>query len=178
VQPRVRSALVSRPWLHAALDGTWLGAPPHPALTDAPVGSWTAAFGIDLVSTLTGSHAIRNAADGPLALRNAGRALSAVGLAFSGTAAHLGGLLSFGLGVRVNQDFSAARTRQFTPVLDDADLTSDAVKVVQVDGTPVLLARGAAGQIYAIANTSSQLGGPLGEGEREGDIVTCGSTPA
>ena len=51
VQPRVRSALVSRPWLHDALGGTWLGAPLHPALTDVPVGAWTAAFGIDLVST-------------------------------------------------------------------------------------------------------------------------------
>jgi hypothetical protein len=34
--------------------------------------------------------------------------LSALSLAFSGTAAHLGGELSFGLGVLVNQNFAAA----------------------------------------------------------------------
>src|SRR2546421_7360711 len=42
MQPRVRSALGGRPWLHDALDGTWLGVPLHPVLTDVPVGAWTA----------------------------------------------------------------------------------------------------------------------------------------
>jgi nitrite reductase/ring-hydroxylating ferredoxin subunit/uncharacterized membrane protein len=225
VQPRVRSALVSRPWLHDALDGTWLGVPLHPVLTDVPVGAWTAAFGLDAVSAVTGSRAVRDAADGALAVgiagavpaaatgtsdwrdligeerrianvhallnvaglslhiaslmqrtrgrRTAGRALSALGLGFSGMAAHLGGELSFGLGVRVNQNFSAGRPPEFTPVLDEADLPGDGVKTAQLDGTPVLIARSTSGQVCAIANTCSHLGGPLAEGSREGDVVTC-----
>jgi nitrite reductase/ring-hydroxylating ferredoxin subunit/uncharacterized membrane protein len=225
LQPRVRSVLVSRPWLHDALDGTWLGVPLHPVLTDVPVGAWTAALGLDTLSVLTGSRAVDNAADGALAVgiagavpaaatgtsdwrdligeerrianvhallnvvglslsiaslvqrtrgrRRAGRALSAFGLAFSGTAAHLGGELSFGRGVRVNQNYGAARPVEFTPVLDEAELSGDAMKIAVLDGTPVLVTRSAAGGICAIASTCSHAGGPLAEGSREGDIVTC-----
>ena len=32
-----------------ALDGVWLGNPLHPALTDVPLGAWTAAAALDLV---------------------------------------------------------------------------------------------------------------------------------
>lgn len=35
------------------LDGVWLGAPLHPALTDVPLGAWTSAAALDAV----GSHA-------------------------------------------------------------------------------------------------------------------------
>jgi nitrite reductase/ring-hydroxylating ferredoxin subunit/uncharacterized membrane protein len=225
VQPRVRSMLVSRSWLHDGLDGTWLGAPLHPALTDVPIGAWTAAFGLDSISMLTSSRAVRDAADGALAFgiagavpaaatgtsdwrdligeerrianvhallnaaalslnlasvvqrkrgqRKSGRALSALGFAFSGTAAHLGGALSFGLGVRVNQNFAAARPQQFTPVLDETELAGNAMKSAELDGTPVLITRNAAGKVCAIANTCSHLGGPLAEGSRDGDVVTC-----
>ena len=225
LQPRVRGALVSRPWLHDALDGTWIGVPLHPVLTDVPVGAWTTALSLDAISILTGSRGIGDAADGALAIgiagavpaavtgtsdwrdlvgeerrianvhallniaglglniasfvqrtrgrRTTGRALSAFALAFSGTAAHLGGELTFGHGVRVNQNFSAARPLEFTPVLDEAELSGDAMKTARLDGTPVLLTRSAGGQICAIANTCSHLGGPLAEGSREGDVVTC-----
>jgi nitrite reductase/ring-hydroxylating ferredoxin subunit len=105
--------------------------------------------------------------------RAAGRALSAVGLGFSGMAAHLGGELSFGLGVRVNQNFSAGRLPEFIPVLDEADLTGDGVKNALLDGTPVLIARSSSGQVCAIASTCSHHGGPLAEGSREGDVVRC-----
>ena len=225
VQPRVRSVLVSRKWLHDGLDGTWLGAPLHPALTDVPVGAWTAAFGLDSISLLTSSPAVRDAADGALAIgiagavpaavtgasdwrdligeerrianvhallnvvglglnfasvvqrkrghRKAGRALSALGFAFSGTAAHLGGELSFGLGVRVNQNFAAAQPQEFTPVLSETELAGDTMKSAGLDGTSVLITRNAAGTVCAIANTCSHLGGPLADGARDGDVVTC-----
>ena len=225
VQPRVRSVVVSRRWLHDGLDGTWLGAPLHPVLTDVPMGAWTTAFGLDSISMLTSSRAVRDAADGALAFgiagavpaaatgasdwrdligeerrianvhallnvaaltlnlvsvlqrlrgqRNSGRALSALGLAFSGASAHLGGELSFGLGVRVNQNFAAARPQQFTPVLSEAELDGNAMKSAELDGTPVLITRDGAGNICAIAGTCSHLGGPLAEGSWDGDVVTC-----
>lgn len=41
-------AAVPRP-VRDALDGVWLGAPLHPALTDVPIGAWTAAAALDAV---------------------------------------------------------------------------------------------------------------------------------
>ncbi len=105
--------------------------------------------------------------------RGAGRALSAAALAISGTAAHLGGELSFGLGVRVNQTFAGAQPSEFAAVADEADLDGLDLKTVTVDGTDVLLARSQGGELCAIANTCSHLGGPLGDGARDGDVVVC-----
>src|SRR5881275_1059886 len=42
------------------LDGVWLGNPLHPALTDVPIGAWSAAFALDLVGS--------EAADGALSV--------------------------------------------------------------------------------------------------------------
>jgi nitrite reductase/ring-hydroxylating ferredoxin subunit/uncharacterized membrane protein len=225
VQPPVQRFFSARPRLHNLLDGTWLGVPLHPALTDVPVGAWTSAFALDLVGAVTGSEAANNAADGALAVgiagalpaaatgtadwrdligeerriatvhallnvaglalnvcslaqrargnRATGRALSAAALAISGTAAHLGGELSFGLGVRVNHTFADAQPSEFVAVADEADLRGQDVTTVTVDGASVLIARSQSGELCAIANTCSHLGGPLGEGTRDGDVVTC-----
>jgi uncharacterized membrane protein len=48
--------------LRNALDGTYLGTLLHPALSDVPVGSWTAALVFDAVDLVSGSKAARNAA--------------------------------------------------------------------------------------------------------------------
>jgi nitrite reductase/ring-hydroxylating ferredoxin subunit/uncharacterized membrane protein len=224
-QAPVQEYLGARPQLHNLLDGTWLGVPLHPALTDVPVGAWTSAFALDLVAIVTGSEAADKAADGALAVgvagalpaaatgtadwrdligeerriatvhallnvagltlnvaslvqrargkRGSGRALSAAALAISGPAAHLGGELSFGLGVRVNHTFADAQPSEFVAVADESDLDGVDVKAVTVDGTSVLIARSQSGDLCAIANTCSHLGGPLDEGTRDGDVVTC-----
>jgi nitrite reductase/ring-hydroxylating ferredoxin subunit/uncharacterized membrane protein len=224
-QPPVQRFFSARPRLHNLLDGTWLGVPLHPALSDVPVGAWTSALVLDVVAAVTGSEAADTAADGALAVgiagalpaaatgtgdwrdligeerriatvhallnvaglalnvaslaqrvrgnRAAGRALSATALAISGTAAHLGGELSFGLGVRVNHTFADAPPSEFVAVADEADLHGLDVKAVSVDGTSVLIARSQAGELCAIANTCSHLGGPLDEGSRDGDVVVC-----
>ena len=224
-QPPVQRFFSARPRLHNLLDGTWLGVPLHPALTDVPVGAWTSAFALDLVAAVTGSEAADHAADGALAVgiagalpaaatgtadwrdligeerriatvhallnvaglalnvsslaqrvrgnRAAGRALSAAGLAISGSAAHLGGELSFGLGVRVNHTFADAQPSEFVAVADEADLHDQDLKAVTVDGTDVLIARSQSGELCAIANTCSHLGGPLADGTRDGDVVAC-----
>jgi nitrite reductase/ring-hydroxylating ferredoxin subunit/uncharacterized membrane protein len=54
-----------------ALHGTWLGHPLHPALTDVPVGCWTASVALDAASV------IGRRGDGP---RGAADAVSAVGV--------------------------------------------------------------------------------------------------
>ena len=224
-QSPVQQFFSDRPALHNALDGTWIGVPLHPALTDVPVGAWTSALVLDLVGTATGSEAADGAADGALAVgiagalpaavtgaadwrdligeerriatvhallnvvglglnvaslvqrrrgkRGTGRMLSAAAMAISGSAAHLGGELSFGMGVRVNHTFADSRPSEFVAVADEADVAGDAMTTVTVDGTSVLIARSQAGQLCAIANTCSHLGGPLGDGSRDGDVVAC-----
>jgi nitrite reductase/ring-hydroxylating ferredoxin subunit/uncharacterized membrane protein len=128
-------------------------------------------------------HALLNVAGlslttASLAYRRAGRrgparALSGTGYLISASAAHLGGKLSFGLGVRVNRTMGQTAPEQFVPVLDEADLVGDELRQVEVGGAPVLLARCRNGEICALASTCTHLGGPLAEGSRDGDVVTC-----
>jgi nitrite reductase/ring-hydroxylating ferredoxin subunit/uncharacterized membrane protein len=113
-----------------------------------------------------------------LAYRHAGRrglarGLSGLGFLTSSTAAHLGGKLSFALGIRVNRTVGQPVPESFVPVLDAADLQGDELHSVEVDGVPVLLARSQTGEVCALASTCTHLGGPLAEGSRQGDTVTC-----
>lgn len=53
------------------LNGTWLGHPLHPALTDIPVGAWTAASILDMLNILTGSRTLGACADTTTAIGTA-----------------------------------------------------------------------------------------------------------
>jgi nitrite reductase/ring-hydroxylating ferredoxin subunit/uncharacterized membrane protein len=226
LQPVVRAA-VARTGRRGAdlLDGVWLGAPLHPALSDVPVGALTAAVTLDGVAMATGSPTVERQADGALAVsvagalaaattglsdwrymrgeqrrlaaghgllnvvglafnatslglrlrgrRRAGRISSALGFAVAGTAAHLGGELSFGMGVRVNRAQAGTTPRDFEAVLDESRLDGVSMHRVEVDGEAVLVTRSTSGEVCAIANTCSHFGGPLDEGERDGDVVVC-----
>jgi len=226
LQPVVRDAVAGTGRRGADfLDGVWLGAPLHPALTDVPVGALTAAVTLDGVALATGSRAVERQADGALAIsvagalaaattgfsdwrdlggdtrrlalahglinvlgvafnatslglrlagrRRAGQISSALGFLVASAAAHLGGDLAFGLGVRVNQAKPGAGPNEFTPVLDESQLDGTSMHQVDVDGEAVLVTRSTNGTICAIAHTCSHMGGPLADGEREGDIVIC-----
>jgi nitrite reductase/ring-hydroxylating ferredoxin subunit/uncharacterized membrane protein len=200
------------------LDGVWFGNPLHPALTDVPIGAWTAAFALDLVGSeaadgalavgilgavpaaLTGLndwshlkddarrigtvHALVNTAGLTLnvlslaarrgGMRRLGRMLSA--LAYGGVlfSAHLGGHLSFGLGVRVNRTAFESPRDRYAPVCDEAELNGGKLVGVELEGESVVVSRSEeSGEVCAIAATCSHLGGPLDEGEREGDTVIC-----
>jgi nitrite reductase/ring-hydroxylating ferredoxin subunit/uncharacterized membrane protein len=226
LQPVVRDAVGAGGRRGAdLLDGVWLGAPLHPALTDVPVGALTAAVILDGVGLTTRSRTVERQADGALAVsvagalaaattglsdwrymrgekrrlaaahgllnvvgltfnaaslglrlggrRRAGVVSSALGLAVAGTAAHFGGELSFGMGVRVNEAQPGAGPVEFEPVLDESQLDGASMQRVDAAGEAVLVTRSAAGEICAIAETCSHFGGPLAEGEREGDVVVC-----
>jgi nitrite reductase/ring-hydroxylating ferredoxin subunit/uncharacterized membrane protein len=105
--------------------------------------------------------------------RGLARGLSGLGYLTSSAAAHLGGKLAFELGTRVNHTMGQAVPKSFVAVLDEAELQGDELRRVDVDGVPVLLARSQAGELCALANTCTHLGGPLAYGSREGDTVTC-----
>jgi nitrite reductase/ring-hydroxylating ferredoxin subunit len=224
LQPLIRRA-VSPPAVRNFLDGVWLGAPLHPALTDVPVGAWTTALLLDSGSVVSGDKALGAAADRALAVgtiaavpaavtglndmrdlvgqsrriamvhalvnvlglslstaslayrhkgrRGLARGLSGLGYLTSSTAAHLGGKLSFALGIRVNRTVGQSVPESFVTVLGAAELQGDELRQVEVDGVPVLLARSRAGDVCALASTCTHLGGPLAEGSREGDTITC-----
>jgi nitrite reductase/ring-hydroxylating ferredoxin subunit/uncharacterized membrane protein len=224
LQPLILRAVGKRE-VRNFLDGVWLGAPLHPALTDVPVGAWTAALILDGAGTVSGDEALGDAADRVLAVgtiaalpaaitglndrrdligqsrriamvhallnvaglsltsaslayrrrgrRGLARGLSGTGYLISATAAHLGGKLSFGLGVRVNRTMGEPVPHSFVPVLDEAELRGGELRQVEVGGVPVLLARVSDGGVCALASTCTHLGGPLAEGSRDGDTVTC-----
>jgi nitrite reductase/ring-hydroxylating ferredoxin subunit len=200
------------------LDGVWFGNPLHPALTDIPIGAWSAAFALDLVGSeaadgalavgilgavptaLTGLndwshlkddarrigtiHALVNTAGLTLnvlslaarrgGLRRTGRLLST--LAYGGVlfSAHLGGHLSFGLGVRVNRTAFESPRDRFAPVCDETELNGGKLVGVELEGEAVVVSRSEeTGEVCAIAATCSHLGGPLADGDREGDTVIC-----
>jgi nitrite reductase/ring-hydroxylating ferredoxin subunit len=200
------------------LDGVWFGNPLHPALTDVPMGAWTAAFALDLVGSeaadgaltvgilgavpaaLTGLndwshlkddakrigtvHALVNTAGLTLnvlslaarrgGMRNVGRVLSMAAYGGSLFAAHLGGHLSFGLGVRVNRTAFESPRDRYAPVCDESELNGGKLVGVELEGETVVVSRSnESGEVCAIAATCSHLGGPLDQGKRDGDTVVC-----
>ena len=82
VQPKVEEAIDrGGTTVRNVLDGVWFGSPLHPAMTDVPVGSWTAAVVFDGLDLVTGKKAMRDAADATLAVGIAGGfAAAAIGL--------------------------------------------------------------------------------------------------
>jgi nitrite reductase/ring-hydroxylating ferredoxin subunit len=105
--------------------------------------------------------------------RDAARMLSFAAYGGALVSAHLGGLLSFGLGVRVNRTAFESPEHEWQAVLDESALDGSAMVRVEFDGEPALVTRAADGRVCAIAATCTHLGGPLDEGDRDGDVVTC-----
>jgi nitrite reductase/ring-hydroxylating ferredoxin subunit/uncharacterized membrane protein len=206
------------------LHGVWLGHPLHSAITDVPVGSWTAALVLDcleaggkpeysagadaaiavgLVGALgsavsgltdwsdthgkpqrvgalhgllnvgatvlyTGSYISRKANK-----RSAGRGLGLLGYALVLASAYLGGELAYAQRIGVNHSPEPERLPQdYTAVCTEAELVEGHPKKASVDGTDIFLLK-KGGTIYALAETCSHLGGPLSEGDIEGDTVRC-----
>ena len=227
IQPKVREAVeAGGTTARNILDGVWFEAPLHPVLTDVPIGSWTAALVFDGLDALSGSRAMRNAADASLAFgvasgfaaaavglsdwrylsggsrrmgmahalfnggglalnvaslalratgrRNAGRLAFLAGYSLNGMGAHLGGELSYKYGLRVDRNaFEKSGPDEFTPVIPEDELPQDGVLRVEAEGARVLLSRSSDGEVCAIAATCNHFGGPLEEGEREGDTIIC-----
>jgi nitrite reductase/ring-hydroxylating ferredoxin subunit/uncharacterized membrane protein len=106
--------------------------------------------------------------------RQKGIALSLMGYAVSSFAAYLGGHLVFGEQIGIDHTATANQDQpeKFTAVMNDADLKERKPVRVDVEGVAVLLVR-LDGEIHALTNTCTHLGGPLNEGEMEGDTIRC-----
>lgn len=111
------------------------------------------------------------------AARRAGRhrlgvALGLAGGAIASAGAYLGGHLSLARGVGVDQATFEAPPSEWTRVADEADLDDGRPHHVHVSGTGVFLVR-SGGRVHALVNRCSHLGGPLHEGDFDGETVTC-----
>jgi nitrite reductase/ring-hydroxylating ferredoxin subunit/uncharacterized membrane protein len=95
-----------------------------------------------------------------------------VGLACVLVAAYLGGDMVFAKGTSVNHTAWEAAGEDYEPVLSVEQAQEQALNRVMVAGVPVLLVR-LGERYYAIAATCTHAGGPLDEGELQGDVVQC-----
>jgi nitrite reductase/ring-hydroxylating ferredoxin subunit/uncharacterized membrane protein len=104
--------------------------------------------------------------------RTAGRGLSMLGFAIAFASAYLGGKLVYSEQVGVDHTVGQRFPKDFQPVLADSELSEGQMRRVTVDGARVLLTR-RNGEVYAIAEVCSHMGGPLADGEYKDGAVTC-----
>ncbi len=62
---------------------------------------------------------------------------------------------------------------EFKAVIEESALEGGARRTADVDGVAVVVSRSESGEVCAIANACTHAGGPLADGSREGDVVTC-----
>lgn len=60
----------------------------------------------------------------------------------------------------------------FAPVMDESDLKEGSMKLVDVDGTPVLLVK-VSGEIFAIDNRCPHMGCGFSGGFLDGYVIVC-----
>lgn len=198
------------------MHGTWLGHPLHPALTDVPVGAWTAGLVLDAMDDPAADRALAiglagalaaalpgltdwNATDGgPRRLglvhgllniasaglyaasllarkrgaRDRGKGLALLGYTLMMGSAYIGGHLVYALQIGVNHAAGEQAPEDFVPVLPESSLAEGEMRRVMAENVKVLLVR-RNGEIHAIGEVCSHLGGPLAEGTLEGDVVEC-----
>ncbi len=104
--------------------------------------------------------------------RSAGRGLSFLGYAIASASAYLGGHLVYNEQIGVDHTADQRPPKEFVRVMAESDLREGQLQRVEADGMPVLVVR-RGGQIFAIAETCSHLGGPLAEGKLADNSVRC-----
>jgi nitrite reductase/ring-hydroxylating ferredoxin subunit/uncharacterized membrane protein len=104
--------------------------------------------------------------------RRRGLGLSAMGYAFATLSAVLGGHLSFGKGIGVNQTAFLDGPGEWTAVYDEEALEDGKLTPAQADGVHVLLVR-RAGRVHALADRCTHRGCSLHEGRLSEDKITC-----
>jgi nitrite reductase/ring-hydroxylating ferredoxin subunit/uncharacterized membrane protein len=134
---------------------------------DSRVGLVHAAANLSALSLFTASRVARGAGH-----RTTGKSLSAAGLALMSVGGFLGGHLVFGRGVNVNRTAFEARPADWTAVLGGDEIGEGEARTVIVGRESVLLYR-EDGQLSALAETCTHLGGPLGQGRIHAGCVTC-----
>jgi nitrite reductase/ring-hydroxylating ferredoxin subunit/uncharacterized membrane protein len=191
----------SNPLLELMHGGRWLGHSLHPALSDLPIGLWSATLVLDAAgqdvppagsrldpsATLSAAGLAAAAATAATSVtvlqgaslaarltghRPTGRALGAASLTVTVAAAYLGGHLVQGRAVMVNRVATHAGPQRWVRAVADDDLPVGATTGIEVEGRRVLLHRGEA-EVHAIDDVCSHAGGLLHRGEVAGCTVVC-----
>ena len=89
-----------------------------------------------------------------------------------GAGGWLGGDLVFARGVGVNQTAFASEPGDWTAVLDASMLLDDRPTAAQAGELALVIVK-RNGTVYALADRCAHRGGPLHEGELEGDCIAC-----
>lgn len=131
------------------------------------VGTTHAGLNITAALLYTGSLVARGRG-----ARGTGRALSAVGYVVAAASAYLGGHLIYRDRIGVDHADRGVAPAEFVPVLGEDELPEGEMRKVVADGVSILLVR-RNGEIRAIGETCSHLGGPLAEGTLDEHGVTC-----
>ncbi|MBA2637847.1 MAG: Rieske (2Fe-2S) protein [Solirubrobacterales bacterium] len=105
--------------------------------------------------------------------RGLGKLLGVTAATTMTAGAHLGGHLSFALGIGVDATtFEAPPTDWTATGLQENDLVDGMPQVTEVAGSPVLLVR-RAGRLHALADRCTHRGAPLHEGRIEDGCIVC-----
>lgn len=104
--------------------------------------------------------------------RGMGVALSTAGLALVNVGGWLGGDLAYDLGIGVDHSAFETPPAKWTDVLAESELAAGKPVRVDVEGAAVMLLKHDDG-IHVIGAICPHLGGPLDEGEIDGETVTC-----
>jgi nitrite reductase/ring-hydroxylating ferredoxin subunit/uncharacterized membrane protein len=104
--------------------------------------------------------------------RSGAKTLAAIGYAVAFASAYLGGHLVYRKQIGVDHAIGNTPPEDWTPVLDANELADGEPRRVNIGEARVLLVR-RGGEIYAIGEVCSHLGGPLAEGELQGDVIQC-----
>ena len=114
----------------------------------------------------TGSYLLRRRG-----ARRAGRAWSYAGFGVLAAAAYLGGRLVYR--DRIGTDHAQREPlEEFTRTVLAAELRDDQPRRVEAGSLRIVLVR-RHGQVYALGESCAHLGGPLSEGEVQGDSIVC-----
>ncbi len=89
-----------------------------------------------------------------------------------GAGGWLGGDLAFARGVGVNQTVFDAEPEDWTAVLDASMLVDDRPASASAGDLPLVIVK-RDGKVHALADRCAHRGGPLHEGDLEGDCIAC-----
>ena len=103
--------------------------------------------------------------------RRAGLTTGLAGYVTAFAGAYLGGHLVFNQRIGVNHA-PEELPKEFVPVLPESELRENVLHKGQANGVAVVLVK-RGGRIFALAETCAHLGGPLAEGEFDGETITC-----
>jgi nitrite reductase/ring-hydroxylating ferredoxin subunit len=103
--------------------------------------------------------------------RGRGKVLALLGFAAVGAGGFLGGHLTFRRAIGVDQTFDHQGPDDWTDVLGAGVLAEGRPVVARAGDDDVVLVQD--GELRALADRCSHLGGPLHEGEVEGGCITC-----